>query len=171
MEHSPTAEATRLIEPLRTSPAAKTPGMVVCSGSRPEAGRVGGGRVAAGEDEAGAVEGEGAVQPLGPRVGADEHEQGAGVQVAAVGNDQAVQLTVAVQRGDLGAGQDLDVRVAADLVGQVARHGRREVVAPNEQVDVAGAARKITAWPAELPPTTTATASPTCRAASSRAAA
>jgi hypothetical protein len=33
MAPSPTAEATRLIDPLRTSPTAKTPGRFVSSGS------------------------------------------------------------------------------------------------------------------------------------------
>ena len=36
MAPSPTAEATRFTEPLRTSPAANTPDQLVCSGSRAE---------------------------------------------------------------------------------------------------------------------------------------
>ena len=145
MEPSPTAEATRLIDPLRTSPAAKTPGTVVSSGSRP----------AADSPVAGASrpvrmkpERSSARTPCSHRVcgvGADEHEQGAGVQAAAgapaaVGDRQSAQLTLAVQRGDLSVGQYLDVGVAGDLVGQVAGHGRREVAAAYQEVDPAGAA-------------------------------
>src|SRR5262249_57216107 len=41
--------------------------------------------------------------------------------------------------GDLSAGQHLDVGVAGELVDEVARHGRRQVVAAGQQVDPAGA--------------------------------
>ena len=107
MAPSPTAEATRLMEPLRTSPAAKTPGMVVSSGSRPDPGPLVAGVL--GPVRMKPVRSS-ARTPLSHSVrgvGADEHEQGAGVQVAAgtvaaVGDRQAVQLAFAFQVGDLG---------------------------------------------------------------------
>ena len=138
MEPSPTAEATRLIDPLRTSPTAKTPGTVVSSGSLPAADSsvVGASRPVRMKPERSSAR-----TPCSHRVcgvGADEHEQGAGVQVAAgavvaVGDRQALQLAVAVQRGDLGAGKDLDVGVAGELVGQVAGHGRCQVGAADRK--------------------------------------
>ena len=80
---SPTAEATRFTEPLRTSPAAKTPGRLVSRVMQSSGPRLchslgaGAGLLAsgAGEDEAAGVEGEHAGQPLGVGVGAGEDEQ------------------------------------------------------------------------------------------------
>ena len=66
---SPTAAATRLIEPARTSPIAKTPARLV---SQRRDGR----RVGAGAHEALVVERHARFrQPVGVRIGADEQEQ------------------------------------------------------------------------------------------------
>ena len=69
---SPTAAATRLVEPARTSPIANTPGRLVSSGS---AGRPGlPPHFAPGQHESLVVEGNAAIEPIGIRLGADEQE-------------------------------------------------------------------------------------------------
>src|ERR1700694_3156268 len=79
---SPTAEATRLTEPLRTSPPANTPGLLVSKIIGWRAGRrrspVAGGvhRRGAGRHEALLVELDRAPQPRGVGYRTDEDEQG-----------------------------------------------------------------------------------------------
>ena len=77
---SPTAEATRLTEPCRTSPAAKTPGTLVSSGNGARAGDViagpAGRQVLAREDESLVVAVDALREPIGVRRGTDEDEQG-----------------------------------------------------------------------------------------------
>ena len=77
--------ATRLIERARTSPATNTPGTLVSSGARLALQRpavLAG--LGAGEDEAALVAGDDAVEPVGARRGADEHEAGVDVHRALV---------------------------------------------------------------------------------------
>ncbi len=79
---SPTAAATRFIEPCRTSPAAKTAGTLVSKGSgvRPSAAHVpvevAAGQLHVGEDEAVLVQGDPG-QPVRRGLGTDEAEQAA----------------------------------------------------------------------------------------------
>ena len=97
-------------------------------------------RVRAGQDEAPLVHGELALQPARVRLGADEHEQRAGLQApppagAAVLDDHGVERPLAGQLAQLGARQDLDGRRPLDLVDQVARHVAAEVLVADRQVD------------------------------------
>ena len=71
------AAAARLTEPLRTSPTAKIPGLLVSrnNGVVVSPAQPGYGNVGAGEQEPVAIRGELAGQPAGPGPGADEDEQ------------------------------------------------------------------------------------------------
>jgi hypothetical protein len=81
MEPSPTAEATRFTAPWRTSPAAKTPGMLVSSGKgkrstcHPRRGGAVLREVPAGDDVSVLVTRYLLGQPVGVRFRTDEHEQ------------------------------------------------------------------------------------------------
>ena len=116
IEPSPTALATRLIERARTSPATNTPGTLVSSryGSRVERPARGLG-VGPGEDEAALVARDDAVEPVGPRRGADEHEAGVGVEhlarsPSASRTRSRAQVAVLALGGDrLRARADVDV--------------------------------------------------------------
>src|SRR6202000_395208 len=104
------------------------------------AAEVGGLEVDAGEEEAVVVLGEGAVQPLGAGVGADEDEEAADLEVAALAGavvfaDDAVEGGLAGDLADLGVEEDLDVVDRFDLVDQVAGHAAAEVAAAQQQVD------------------------------------
>src|SRR5262249_49386255 len=125
---SPTAEATRLTEPERTSPAADTPGR---GGSSGDGARRGGAPGGAGERRAGGgaagVGLDGGGEPVGPGDGADEAEEGRGLQGPdraglAVGDLDPGELAVAGHAADLGVAQDLDVVRLLDPAGQVAGH-------------------------------------------------
>ena len=168
IDPSPTAEATRLTEPLRASPTAKTPGAARLERQAGPAGAAVGsvGDVGAGEDEAGAIQLDRPPQPFGAGVGADEDEEPARVEaavgaVAAVDHGQPVELAVAVQLDDLGLREQLDAVVARDLVDQVAGHRRaRSGLRTISETRREASARKRAAWPAEFPPPTIATALP-----------
>ena len=153
IDPSPTADATRFTEPLRTSPAANTPGRLVSSrnGARPaslpalELAGLGRER-AAGEHEAPLVQLDAAAEPVGVRIGADEEEEGAGWEhllLAAVPRVHRPQVAVAVERGDAHPQVDRHVLQLLDPVHQVARHPRAEVFAPAKHVHVAGGPREI----------------------------
>ena len=117
IEPSPTADATRLTEPWRTSPAANTPGMLVSRRNgraveRPDRRRR---QVGAGEDEALLVPLDLGGQPLGVRAGADHEEQRVGRRrsrscaVGAVAQHEVLEPAVAAAADDLGAEPHLDV--------------------------------------------------------------
>ena len=108
---SPTADATRFTEPLRTSPAANTPGRLVSSrnGSRPASRQRSAWRVVGGSDgpvrtKPLAVELDAASEPLGVGVGADEEEERAGpdrhLLPRPVARAHLAQMAVAIERGD-----------------------------------------------------------------------
>jgi hypothetical protein len=146
MEPSPMAAAARLTDPLRTSPAAKIPGLLV---SRTTAccsrGRVWLRDIAAGEQEAVAVLGELAGQPLGSGLRADEDEQRADGQVRLCGlaraaDPHALQVIGPDQLGDLRVWRDGDAGLALDPVHQVTRHRRVKRVSPDDHVYLTAAA-------------------------------
>ena len=167
IEPSPTAEATRLIEPERPSPTVKTPGQAGLQRQGGAADRVGGAaevgdlEVDAGEEEAVVVLGEGAVEPLGAGVGADEDEEAADVEVVAPAGlrllDHDPRARSRHDLADLGVEEDLDVVDRFDLVDQVAGHALRRSRRAAVRHPSTVPERKIAAWPAELPPPTTAT--------------
>ena len=112
---SPTAEATRLTDPLLTSPTANTPGRLV---SRRGCRR-------AGEDEPVVVERDASGEPGRARVGADEHEERPGVDASRSGvvvlDDDGLQ-PVADELAYLGVEHGPRPGGALDPVDQVARH-------------------------------------------------
>ena len=95
MDPSPTAEATRLMLPARTSPTANTPGRLVSSryGGRVSGqlrvDEIVGGEVRAGLDEPFVIERDAAVEPVGVGRRAGHHEHVADV----VALDRAVRLS------------------------------------------------------------------------------
>ena len=100
---------------------------------------------AAGQQEAVVVLGHLAVEPLGAGVGADEDEEAADVEVAALSgarlfDHQPGQGSVAVDLADLGVEQHLDVLDRLDLLDQVVRHRGAEVAAAEQQEDPFGGA-------------------------------
>ena len=121
MAPSPTAEATRLVEPLRTSPTANMPGRLVSSSDRGVRVRPGAvGRPASGpvRTKPRSSRATSAAEPAGAGRGADEDEQRPGRDACAlaglaVGDDDGLQRLVAEQLAHLGVQQDLDVRAAA----------------------------------------------------------
>ena len=165
IEPSPTAEATRFIEPWRTSPAAKTPGMLVSS----ENGLRSSGQpavvvdVRAGADEAAVVRadssaGSQSVFGRAPIIRKSASAvDGLGRAVVAVAQVEALQPAVSPAADDLGPEPHLDVGRRLDLLHQVVRHPRVERVgrAPRASPARAYSARCSAAWPAELAPPTT----------------
>src|SRR5689334_20238660 len=128
---SPTAEATQVTDPRRTSPAANTPGRLVSSGNggRPGGQRLPAGRFGAGEDEPPPVAGDGLAEPVRPRPGADQDEQGVRGDAAPRPRDgvlqyQRLEVACAGTVGDLHAVADVDVRGRADFADEVVRHAR-----------------------------------------------
>ena len=84
-------------------------------------------RVGAGEDVAAVVERHVIAQPLGVRIGTDEHKQRTRRQRSAlrglgVLHDHRVEGFLADQLAHLAVREHLDGRVTDDPVGQVARH-------------------------------------------------
>ncbi len=129
---SPTAAATRLVDPERRSPTASSPGRLVSSGSglRSSASqlssRSAGNEVAVGSHEAVLVGGD-VAEPRAVRFGADEGEQGRAVQGhgrVALRERGLLEHRAAGEGGDRGALVDLDPRVGVDPVDEVRAHGR-----------------------------------------------
>ena len=127
---SPTAAATRLVEPERRSPTANRPGQLVSYGSGSRRHRAPGvAQVRAiegpvGEHEAVVVDGD-AGQPLAVRLGTDEREQGRAVDVEGSvrpGEGEALQGRFAGEGGDGLADVDLHPGVGLDAVDEVLRH-------------------------------------------------
>ena len=131
---SPTPDATRLTEPWRTSPAAKMPGTLVSSrnGSRSSGHAAFPARdqvhhVAAGADITVLVADHRRGQPVGLRVGADEHEHGgrgfgdefSGVAVL---DDDGLEVVFAFDADDPASCAYLDVALGRQLLDQVMRH-------------------------------------------------
>jgi hypothetical protein len=134
---SPTAPATRLVEPWRTSPAVKRPGRLVSSGSVVGA-PTGNEEILAGHDVAGGV-GQDAFgrAPVGVRPTADADEDGIrrlGASFAGgVGDGHAAEPpAVRVQPGQLGLEADVDQRMLLDSLDQVGGHRLSEPVAAHE---------------------------------------
>src|SRR5882757_7335083 len=87
-----------------------------------------------GEEEAVVVLGEGAVEPLGARVGADEDEKAAATEVATLAtavvfDDDPLERVLAAHLADLGVDEQLDVVDRFDLVDEVAGHALAQVAA------------------------------------------
>ena len=140
IEPSPTAEATRLIEPEWTSPTAKIPGRLV---SRKAAGRR---RTRRGRrrrmsrpvsrNPASSV----ASWPSSHSVCGEAPMKTNSARAASsstlarpvVGDRHGLQLTLAVELDDLGCVHDLDRVVALDLVDEVARHRLAEIAAADQ---------------------------------------
>ncbi len=117
---SPTAVAQRLVEPERTSPAAKTPGTLVSS-------RIAGSDAGAGEDEAVVVARDRVVEPFGARQRAEEEEQERERQALAALERDRLELAVgAVERGDLAAVAHR-YAVALELAHEVVGHRLAQV--------------------------------------------
>ena len=142
---SPTAAATLLAEPLRTSPTAKTPGLLVSSGKGPVPLRTAGcgQRTGPGPDEAVVVKVNQAAQPVCARYSPDEDEERARRKDApragtAADDGDRLQRLVAVQLPHLAVRHDLDVREPRDLVDEVARHVLAQVVLADDERDAGG---------------------------------
>ena len=161
-EPSPTAAATRLVEPDRRSPTANRPGQLVSYEQRPTGqARPGVAELAVvqgpvGQHEPVLVEGD-AVQPLAVGLGADEREQRRAVDLDVVvdglaGDRDLLQRRLAGQRGDRGALVDLDA-------GVVAGCGRRGSWTSSRPA--AGARRRTPTSPSR--PGTSPPARPSCR--------
>ena len=156
IEPSPTAEATRLTEPEWTSPTAKIPGRLVSrknGRSSPCAVEVLALDVAAGEQKAVLVHRDVAAQPVGVGIGADEHEQRLGLELAAlagarVGDDDRLERGLALELDDLGVGHQLDLGAVLELVDQVARHRLAQIAAADHQAAAGGVAETGTSRPA-----------------------
>jgi hypothetical protein len=112
-----------LVEPWRTSPAAKTPGRLVSSkvGGRSSGHSTAVGRnIAAGKDESAIVEQDRSREPFGAWFGADEDEhrirgQGLGRCVTVAAKSHRVEAADAGDRRDLRAQPDVDVGRGLDL--------------------------------------------------------
>ena len=143
IDPSPTADATRFTEPLRTSPAANTPGRLVSSRNgarpgRPPALGVGGARrqLGSGQHEALAVQLHAAAEPGGVGVGADEEEERAGLD--ALRARRAVAGPAPRPGGRSPRGRStahprwiVDVLQALDPVHQIPRHAGAEIRLPH----------------------------------------
>lgn len=154
MAPSPTAEATRLIDPLLTSPAANTPGQLVSSSS-------GGWWPVTGRTLAGAERTASAPVRMKPRsssarwvsqparvgLGADEDEERPHLErVALTGpvvlDHECLKRSIADQLAHLGVAHDLHVCTPLDLVSQVARHALPKVAIADQQADLCGVLRQ-----------------------------
>ena len=125
---SPTAEATRLTDPDRTSPAANTPGRLVSSrnGCRRPVQWADCARAGPGPDEPLVVPLDLRGQPVGPRHRPDEAEQRRGRQRPhlprlVVDELDRAEVAVAGHPPDLRVAEHLDVGRLLDPPGQVAR--------------------------------------------------
>ena len=130
---SPAAEATRLIEPCRTSPTANTPGIVVSNmtGERSRGDVKATVAVSTGRDVAPGVTLDFGWEPVGARVGADEDEQRCCCDAfdslgRAVLEVDPFEAPVAATAGDLGLEADVDVRRPFDALDEVVGHARGE---------------------------------------------
>ena len=132
---SPTAVAQRLVEPERTSPAAKTPGRLVSSRcSAPAAAPVRMKPLLVARDRV--------AEPFGARQRAEEEEQERERQtLAALERDGLEPAVLAVQGGDLAAVAYGDA-VALELADEVVRHRLAQVGAAMEQRHERAAARE-----------------------------
>ena len=145
---APTAEATRLTEAWRTSPAASTPGMLVSSDS---GGRSSGQsraiHIGAGEQEPVRVSRDLRGQPVDVRAGTDQHEQRVGGDrlflTAAVAQDQLLEVTVAASADHGGARAHLHVRRRLDRLHQVVRHPGPQRRSAQDERDAVRVAREM----------------------------
>ena len=142
---SPTADAQRLTDPLRTSPAANTPGRLVSrkNGVRPCARQrsprtASRGTARAGQDETLLVKLHAATQPFGVRIGPDEEEQRRRVDprldAGIVADADRLEMTVSFQRGHDGASVNLDVVDLLDAIHEVSRHALSQIPAARDDV-------------------------------------
>ena len=165
--------------PPRTSPTAKTPGRLVSSRY---GGRVSGqfAAVRSSCDRSGPVLmnplSSSATQPsshAGVRHGAGHHEHVPDVvrldgAVSVVAPPDALEMPFAFERDDLRVRPQRDRGVVLDAANEVARHRVGQPVRREPACARAWrvCARNTAAWPAELPPPTTMTSSPTHSCAS-----
>ena len=147
LDPSPTAAATRFIEPRRTSPAANTRGVDVSNGrgSRPrpchccERLHL---DVGSGQQEAVGVAVERG-EPGRRGLGADEAEQPPGVHLADAVDADALERGCAIEAGDARAGVDLDARLFAQTVDEVRRHAAAQVTAAHDEPHRASVGREV----------------------------
>ncbi len=151
IEPSPTAEAQRLIEPCRTSPATKMPGTLVSSRNGSRSGRHPFGRLAVlrevrpRQDKAALVPLHEAVEPARRRRRPDKDEQRVrrdrlGLAGRGVLYRDLLQVLVARRLDDAAArAEHLDVVPVLDLLDQVLGHALADVVRPAEKDDLARA--------------------------------
>ena len=170
IEPSPTAEATRLTEPERTSPAAKTPRRLVSSrnGWRFDV-RAATRRARAGQHEAAFSSRLDLLrQPVGARNGADEAEERGGLERPLLPGRRCSRSRPRRARSSPCIAPHLRVAAAPRCSSvcsmrrdEVARHvlsGRRR--GSGGRPCARDSARKTAACPAELPPPTTTTSAP-----------
>ena len=152
MAPSPTAVAQRLVDPERTSPAAKTPGTLVSS--RPSASAAGPVRMNPRRSRATASPSH-SVHGSAPRKRKRNENGRRSPSVSVTASSSPV---VAVQGRDLAAVADRDA-VALELPDQVVRTSSRARSARrcSNVTSAPPRASQTAAWPAELPPPTTPT--------------
>ena len=164
LEPSPTAEATRFIDPSRTSPTAKTPGAEVSNGNGSLPAKTGSPRASAGngsigEDEPLLVQRDRALDPRRSGYCADEAEEGDALLGAAASRgrvleDDGLKVSIAIESPDLGVGQDLDAGIGRDAVDQVSRHAVREIGSANHDRNPASSLAQVDGrLPGRVPPT------------------
>ena len=135
LDPSPTAAATRFIEPWRTSPAANTPSVDVSNGSALAVSATERtGQLAVGEDEPIAVEQHTLAQPRRRRSRTDEAEQACArdLLLAAgrpVRERYPFEMIPAGERLNFDAGEEVDFRVGLDPLDQILRHALGEILA------------------------------------------
>ena len=138
---SPTADATRLIEPYRTSPAANTPGMLVSSIMRSRCLRLRSGvleKITTCDHVALRVAHDLIGEPLGVRLAADHDEQRGGGDlfdgaVGVIGERDGFERSVPPPSTTSVRWRTTTFGSRLDGAHEIARHRLREAVAPNEQ--------------------------------------
>ena len=153
LEPSPTAEATRFIDPRRTSPTAKTPGAEVSNGRGSLSAKMGLSRASAGIDRSVRMKpfSSRATAPCSQDVaGSAPMKQKSATQVLVVRlsrrcvfEDHRFQVAVTAELTDLGIRHDIDVRVGRDAIDEVARHAAREIWSADDDRDPAASLAQV----------------------------
>ena len=144
MAPSPTADAQRLTDPLRTSPAANTPGRLVSRKRRPPlcAPEIAAHRIErhgrTRQDETLLVKLHAPTQPFGVRISPDEEEQRRRVDprlnAGIVADADGVEMTVSFQGGHDGASVNLDVLDLLNAIHEVSRYAFSQIPATRDDV-------------------------------------
>ena len=138
---SPTAAAQRFVEPARTSPIAKMPSRLVSSGRRPRTTSL---PVRMNPFSSRATSED---KSLGVFGSAPMNENGCGWSRLLPGGslpvDRLERSVGAFELAHRRLRQHLDVRVPADAIDEVARHGRVEARAARDQPDLRHLAREV----------------------------